>query len=625
MRLMPSPVFFLLLLAAASSLGCREPADSVSAIAPAAPQVPPVPSRTGPPLVLPVKPLFRDVAREQGIDFTFYNDEVPGRYLLPEVMGGGAAWFDYDRDGKLDLFLANGDLLDPNNPRALTAAHAGTAAGEAGVTESVEAQPRAVDAPHNRLYRQVDSQFVDVSFAADTAQGGFGQGCCVADYDADGFSDLYVCNYGRNLLLHNNGDGTFTESGHTAGVDDSLWGTSPAWVDLNEDDWLDLFVTNYLMVTPENSQVCEYGGRPGYCGPGTYEAAPDRVFLSNGEGTFREAANELGFDAKEGKGLAVTVADFDGDAKPEIYVANDMAPNFLYHRVPAANPLRYENQAMRAGCAVSDEGHSEASMGIACADFDRDGWIDLYLTHYYSHKNTLYRNLGGLLFEDDSKRTRVAATSYETLGFGTVAFDYDQDGDYDLFVANGHVLGPLHSPNEMPAQLLHNDGQGRFDDVSKQAGDYFQQRWLGRGVAGADFDDDGDTDLLVTHLHQPVALLRNETQTPNHFIGFEILQANRLPPIGARVTVLAESQRIVLPYTSGGSYLCHSDSRLLVGLGASRTPVDVEVAWPSGQKEWFRGLAVDRYWRLQAGLGASATEDAVRDPVRPSVSGTGSE
>jgi hypothetical protein len=240
-------------------------------------------------------------------------------------------------------------------------------------------------------------------------------------------------------------------------------------------------------------------------------------------------------------------------------------------------------------------------MGVSCADFDGDGMVDIFLTHYYAHKNTLYHNLGGLLFEDDSRRTRIAATSFETLGFGTVAFDYDQDGSLDLFVANGHVLGALHKPNEMHPQLLHNDGQGRFDDVSRIAGPYFEDLWLGRGAAGADFDNDGDIDLVVTHLHRPVALLRNETRTPHHFIGFDLRTPNRLPPLGGRVVVTAGDRRMVVPIVGGGSYLSSGDARLVVGLAEWSGAVDAEVFWPSGVVERFSDLSTGRYWRITQG------------------------
>jgi hypothetical protein len=384
-------------------------------------------------------------------------------------------------------------------------------------------------------------------------------------------------------------------------VDDPLWGTSPVWVDLNDDRLLDLFVANYLEATLANIKVCQYEGKPGYCGPGAHEAAPDRAFLSNGDGTFAESSERLGLNAPNGKGLAVAVADFDGDAKPEIYVANDMAENFLYRRTGAASELRYENIASAAGCSVEGDGSLVASMGLSCADFNGDGLVDLFVTNFYSHGNVFYRNTGDLLFIDDSRRTRVAAASYQNLGFGTVPIDYDLDGDRDLFIANGHVLGPLHEPNEMHPQLLHNDGQGRFEEVSQLAGDYFKGRWLGRGAAGADFDDDGLVDLAVTHLRRPLVLLRNQTRTPHHFIGFDLRTPDRLPPLGGRIVVTAGDRKLVVPVVGAGSYLCESDSRIVVGLGEWEGDVDVEIHWPSGGVTRHESLSAGRYWRILEG------------------------
>ena len=563
----------LMLLTTCCHLACREQPTTLEDAAADAPR----PTIILPPLtdavpVVKIRPAFTDVASELGIEFTFYNDQVEGRFFLPEVMGGGAAWLDFDQDGWLDLYLVDGAPLESPDPQ----------------------QRDHV----NRLFRNNGVRFDDVSMPAMAMDGSFGQGVCVGDFDADGFPDLYICNYGPNLLLKNNGDGTFQDMTDIAAVGDPLWGTSAAWVDLNDDALLDLFVANYLDLTSANLEVCHYNGQPGYCGPGEYDAAPDRAYLNNGDGTFTEAAEALGLVAPEGKGLAIAVTDFDGDAKPEIYVANDMVENFLYRRKGIGPELRYENVARAAGCAVSADGIHEASMGVACSDFDGDGMVDVFLTHFYSHKNTLYRNLGDLLFDDVSRRTRIAATSFETLGFGTVALDYDLDGSPDLFVANGHVLGPLQQPNEMYPQLLYNDGEGRFDDVSRIAGPYFEELWLGRGAAGADFDNDGSVDLVVTHLHQPVALLRNETRSPHHFVGLDLRTPSRLSPLGARVSVIAGNKRMVVPIVGGGSYLSSGDARLVVGLGEWDRAVDVEVSWPSGGVELFHDLAVDQYWPI---------------------------
>jgi hypothetical protein len=533
-------------------------------------------------------PRFEEVASTAGIDFTYFNDEVPDRYFLPEVMGGGVAWIDFDGDRRLDLYLTNGAPL--KNP-------------DASQTEHV-----------NRLYRNLgQGRFASVGTLAEVADGGFGQGCAVGDFDADGFADLYVTNYGRNLLLRNNGDGTFSDATEAAGVGDSRWGTSALWLDLNHDQQLDLYVVNYLNVSWENYQVCELGGIPCYCGPGQYEGEPDCVYLSQGDGTFVESAQALGMVGADGKGLAVAAVDFDGDLRPEIYVANDMAANYLFTRgdsreIGSPTSPEYRDVAVRAGCAVSDNGQNEASMGVACADFDGDGLVDIFLTHFHAQKNTLYRNLGSLLFQDDSRRTRIAATSYQTLGFGTVSFDYNLDGSLDLFVANGHVLGPRQSPHAMRPQLLANDGLGRFTDVSDQAGSYFDRPCLGRGAAGADFDNDGDLDLAVSHLDRRVALLRNDTPRTRSgskdeagFLGLSLETRNRIPPVGGRVVVRQGGRSWWRPIVAGGSYLSSGDSRLLLAVDAQPATADVEVHWPTGQVDRLEKLHINRYWRIQEG------------------------
>jgi hypothetical protein len=528
-----------------------------------------------------VVPEFTSVAEASGIEFTFFSDIVPDRYVLPEIMGGGAAWLDFDCDGHYDLYLMDGCKLQ--NP-------------DLAQTEQI-----------NRLYRNLgQGQFGEVSLQAATGDNHYGQGVAVGDFDADGFPDLYLANYGANVLLHNNGDGTFSDVTESSGTGDELWGTSPIWLDLDGDGDLDLFVTNYLHVTLENSQVCKYGGVDGYCGPGRYEASPDRAFLNQGDGTFVESAEELGLRDKGGKGLAIAALDFDHDLRPEIYVANDMMENFLFTRSGSPSEddgtdetrPRYTNIAVKSGCAVSLTGIHEASMGVACADFDGDRLADIFVTHYYANKNTLYHNLGELMFHDDSRRTRIAATSYETLGFGTVPFDYDQDGAIDLFITNGHVLGPKHKPNEMPPQLLRNDGRGAFSDISELGGPYFQTLSLGRGAAGGDYDNDGDLDLVVTHINRPVALLRNDTQTNHHWLGVELRPISRAHPVGGRVVVRAGNREFTQPVVAGGSYLCYGDPRMLFGLGDHAKTVDLEIHWPSGRVDIHSDLAVDRYWQL---------------------------
>jgi enediyne biosynthesis protein E4 len=552
----------------------------------AVPSVPTSGSGRGPRAADPpvVPPRFVNVTAASGIDFTYFNDAVPGRYFLPEVMGGGAAWLDFDGDGWLDLFLPNGCRLKDPDPRQ---------------TEH-----------RSRLYRnRGDGTFADVTSASSCWHNGFGQGCAVGDYDADGFPDLFLANYGPDVLFHNNGDGTFTRVTQQAGTTDELWSTSAAWFDADGDGWLDLYVVTYVNTTFANHRVCEYGGITGYCGPGQYEAVPDRLYVSRGDGTFVDRLDEYGMSAAEGKGLSIVVVDLDNDLRPEVYVGNDMTANFLFTRrdSPAA-PIstdgpsrRWAEIAMTAGCAVSGTGLNEASMGIACADFDGDGLPDLYLTQYYNAKNTLYRNLGRLSFVDESYRSRAAAISKSFLGFGTIPIDYDRDGAPDLFVATGHVLGHNVPPCEMTPQLLHNDGQGRLTDISRFAGDYFQERSLGRGVAAADFDNDGDLDLVISHIHRPVVLLRNDTETGRHFVGFELRTLNRVPPVGGRVVVSAGQYRRTLPVQTAGSYLSASDGRLLFGLGDVSEPVTAEIFWPSGRVDRLPDLEVDNYWVVYEG------------------------
>lgn len=533
---------------------------------------------------LSIVPRFSDVARQCGIVFAYFNDARPGRFFLPEVMGGGASWVDYDNDGRLDVFLTNGCRVPERD---------GTPASAT-----------------SRLFRNAhDQRFEDVSLPAEVAVSTYGQGCAVGDFNGDGFSDLYLTSYGVNVLLENCGDGTFhdiTVASATGGADE--WSTGAAWFDADDDGDDDLYVVNYLNVTFDNHKVCEYHKVAGYCGPGSFEGVADRVYRNMGDGRFEESASALGLAPPEpGKGMAIAIVDLDGDLRPEIYVANDMQANFLFTRGGGPvgdggqpSPL-FREVGIQAGCAVSGTGQVEASMGIACDDFDNDGLPDIYLTHYFSQKNTLYRNLGDLRFHDDSFPSRVAAISMMYLGFGTASLDFDRDGAPDLFVANGHVLGPNLSPNEMPRQLLHNDGRGRFDDVSQLAGDAFTEPALGRGAAKGDFDNDGDVDLAVANLVQPLALLRNDTRTNRHFLGLCLSTATRTSAAGGRIEVTAGERHWIQPIVSGGSYLASHDPRVVFGLHDAPRADRVEVHWPSGRVDEFTMLDSDHYWLIREG------------------------
>lgn len=554
-------------------------------------------SRPGTATPSPVRPVFDDVAAAAGIDFTYDRDVVPGRWLIVEVMGGGVAWIDADLDGWLDLFFTNGGPIEPDRGTPREASD-----------QLFHSLGRGADG--EVTFRNVTAAAgVDRSRADGITEQGYGQGVAVGDYDADGFPDIYVANYGSNRLLHNNGDGTFSDVTTEAGVGDTSWGTNAFFADLDFDGLLDLYVVNFLDQTPANGRPCDYGGAIGYCGPGSYRGVQDLVYIGQGDGTFLEQSARLGFVEPDGlgKGLAAVAVDLDDDLRPEVYVGNDMTPNLLYTTSGtegAANrpgSVRYSEIGMTAGCALSDQGENEATMGIVCEDLDDDGRPDLFLAHFHKAKNTLYRNLGGLLFSDESRRTRIAATSFDNLGFGSVALDWDRDGLLDLFVTTGHVLGPNHPPEQMPPQLLRRIDRTRFADVSSEVeGPYFAGLWLGRGVAGGDYDNDGDLDIAVAHNDSPSALLANRTAAPGRFLGLELTTPGRIPPVGGRVEVVSGKIRMVRPVFAGGSYQASHDPRLLFTLDEGDAPAAVTIHWPSGRIDRL-SLDGDRYWRIMEG------------------------
>lgn len=578
-------LFWCLLIGLAAIIGCEtrpatEPQVKGSATRPADRSADTTDSLSSP-VRASVPPRFQDVAADSGVRFTYFNHAVPERLFLPEVMGGGLGWLDFDNDGWFDLLLTNGCQLPARQQT------------ETGIV--------------TRLFRnRGDGSFEDVSLVSHVDSQQFGQGCAVADFNSDGFSDIYLTNYGPNRMLMNNGDGSYADVTDSSKTGDSAWSTGAAWFDADSDGDEDLYVVNYLDVTFENHKPCQYNGIAGYCGPGSFEAVSDRLYLNQSDGRFVESSASLGLVGDHGKGMSVCVLDLNDDLIPEIYVANDMTANFLFTRSLAtasgSSPmLAYRDVATDGGCALSGDGQVEASMGIAQSDFDGDGRIDLLLTHYFMQKNTLYRNLGRLQFHDDSYGSRIAASTMLFVGFGTTTLDYDRDGAADLFIANGHVLGPNLQPNEMTPQLLRNDGRGRFDDISATAGEFFSEKSLGRGVAAVDFDNDGDTDLGIAHLHRPMALLRNDTATGRHFVGIELRTKNRVAPVGGRVVVRAGGRQQVQAIVSGGSYLSVSDSRLLFGLGEASTVEKVTIYWPSGRVDEYPNLGSDRYWMILEG------------------------
>lgn len=529
-------------------------------------------------------PRLLDVAQSSGVNFTFYPDTVPGRFFLPENMGGGAGWIDVDGDGMLDLLLTNGCRLPVKSTDTLHVQH---------------------------LFRQTSrGQFEDIGELAGIALTFYAQGCAVGDLDNDGFSDVVLGAYGNVLVFSNNGDGTFRSDQGRPRIDDPGWSTSVALGDVNRDGALDVYLAHYALVSLDEIPVCMYDGTDGkvrgYCGPSNYVAEPHGFFLNQSDGTF--ARFEFTGDAAPthpGKGLGVVIADLDNDDWPEIYVANDMDPSFLFHNLgnePAQQP-RFEEVAMAAGAAVSVDGMPEAGMGVACADFSGEQRLDLFVTHYYMQKNTFYQNHGGMLFSDRSSAVGLAVPSLPFLGFGTVPLDYDLDGWQDLFVANGHVLGKAILPYAMRAQLFRNTGKAQFVEMTGRAGAYFFDERVSRGVAMADFDNDGDDDLVIVHLNdQPVTLLRNDSDRVGQPLGIELL-GTKSPRsgTGARLLVRTGDHTLMRMALGGGSYLSASDQRILVGVAKNTSSASVEVHWPSGEIETWPDLKPGQYWRLVEG------------------------
>ena len=515
-----------------------------------------------------------DVAEQLGVNFQYHADIVPGRYLIVESMVSTMAWFDYDLDGTQDLYLLNGNVI---------------------------ASPQ--DNIQNQLFRNIGGSFERVEDPG-ASDAGYGFGVAVGDFDVDGFPDLYITNYGANALYRNNGDGTFepVASEVLASTD---WSTGCLWFDANGDRLPDLFVGAYAEVTIESSKVCQYNGQPGYCGPNELPPQPDRVFVNNGDGTFKDATEELGFTVDPVYTLGVTAVDLNGDAQPEIMAARDLTPNGLFARNDDGT---WTDQAVPAGVATSGTGRKEAGMGIACADFDGDQKFDFMLTHYYEKKNTLYRNLetdGDLNFADDSYRSRIAALSEFFLGFGISVLDINRDGSPDVFITNGHVLGPNHVPNEMTGQVLLNNGKGRFTDISQRCGPYFQRKVLGRGSATVDFDNDGDHDIGIGHITHPFSLLEDRMPTPD-WIGLDIVAGDRCGTAGGHVIVECGELNRKVPLKAGSSYLCVADPRLLVALPTGTDDVNVTIAFPGGEKQKLKALTRNQYWRISPELAEPA-------------------
>jgi len=546
---------------------------------------------------------FTDVTAAAGLlRATNVSGDPDDKQFILEEMGGGAAFFDYDHDGWLDIFLVNGTSLDP------------------GVRDR---RPRSYLFHNNR-----DGTFTDVTEKAGLTHSGWGQGCCVGDYDNDGHDDLFVTYWGKSVLYHNNGDGTFTDVSESAGVAGSpnRWGAGCCFLDYDRDGHLDLFVASYLNFDPATSprpgqsDYCRYNDIPVPCGPLGFAGGTNVLYRNQGDGTFADVSEASGIARPRGPssmvfvgsnwqptgsyGMGAAAADFDNDGWPDIYVACDTAPSLLYRNNKDGT---FREVGVPAGCAFDGEGAALAGMGVGVGDFDGDGWLDIVRTNFSEQVTTLYRNYGGA-FEEMSLRAGLGVNR-KYLGFGVDFFDFDNDGWADIFLVNGHVYSQiankkLHLEYREPKVLYRNLGNGRFEDVSAKAGPAILAENLGRGCAFGDFDNDGDVDILVNNLDGPPTLLRNEGGSGHGSILVKCVgtKSNR-SAIGARVTVRIGSHAQIREVMSGGSYYSQSDLRLHFGLGRAAVADSLDIAWPSGLKETFKDLPAHHLFVVQEAKG----------------------
>jgi hypothetical protein len=514
-----------------------------------------------------------------GITWKHVAGKSPQKYL-PETTGAGCAFLDYDNDGWMDIYLVNSgkcDFYDPNPPL------------------------------RNALYHNNrDGTFTDVTEKAGVGGGGYGQGVAVGDYDGDGFPDLYVTQYGRNILYHNNGDGTFTDVTEKAGVAAPGWSSSALWFDNDNDGRLDLFVCQFVLFSRERSKDCRAGedAKRGYCIPHLYKPMPSWLFHNNGDGTFTDVSRQSGIAGSLGKAWGAVAADLNNDGRMDLFVANDTVRNFLFMNRNG----KFEEIGEQAGVAYSADGRPRSGMGVDAADFDQDGWMDLFVANIDNEMYSLYRNNHDETFNDIAMQTGIARATRLMSGWGLKFLDYDNDGNLDLFLANGNpddLVESLHPgvTYREPCLLFHNTGKV-LQNVSSASGPFFAKPLSSRGLAVGDFDNNGALDILIAVNDAAPVLLRNNLGARNHWLGLRLAgkKANR-DAVGARITWQAGNLKRSTMKVAGGSYLSSHDPRIVLGLGNHAAIDWLEIRWPqpSTATERFTRLPVDRYITIVEG------------------------
>ncbi|MDR3676801.1 MAG: CRTAC1 family protein [Acidobacteriota bacterium] len=543
---------------------------------------------------------FIEVAEKSGIRFTLTSGGPEKQYIVEAKGGGGIAWIDFDNDGFPDLFLVNGSTFK---------------------------QSKQGSSPRSRLYHNNgDGTFTDVSARSGLDHAGWGMGVCVGDYDNDGLDDLYVTYYGGNVLYRNNGNGTFTEVTEKAGVRGGGWGMGCAFGDYDNDGHLDLYVADYLDVDilklggMGSAPNCTYRGIATFCGPRGLPGGRDFLFHNNGDGTFSDVTERAGIDNNKYYGLGVVWCDYDRDGRPDIYVANDSTPSSLYHNNGDGT---FTDVGVEAGVAYSSEGLEQAGMGTDFADYDNDGWGDLVKGNFSDDTKNLYHNNRDGTFTDVTYRAGIGGVGWLFTTFGAKFLDYDNDGWKDIMLANGQTFpqidryqtGITYAERSL---LFHNRGDGNFDEVGLQSGPGMGLRKVSRGLATADYDNDGDLEIMVSNMNSTPELLRHLRKNPNHSILVKTVgvKSNR-DGIGTEVKVIAGSLTQYDTVRSGGSYLSSSDLRLHFGLG-THTAIDrIEIRWPSGQTQKIENPPVDHILVIKEGEGLVGSK-----PFRKAKAGT---
>ena len=526
---------------------------------------------------------FEEVpADKSSIRWTHTAGKSAGRFL-PETTGPGCAFLDFDNDGWMDIYFVNSgkcDFYDPSAPL------------------------------RNALYRNNrDGTFTDVTEKARIPGGGYGQGVAVGDYDGDGFPDIYVTQYGKSILYHNNGDGTFTDVTEKAGVAARGWSSSAVWFDYDNDGRLDLFVGQFVEFSKILNKSCGTGeeGKHGYCIPRLYKPMPSWLFHNNGDGTFTDVSKTSGIANSLGKAWGVVATDLNNDGQMDLFVSNDTVPNFVFMN---RGKGRFEENATYAGVAYSGDGRARSGMGLDSADFNQDGWMDLFVANIDLERFSIYQNNHDETFDDQAGPTGIGMATRLMSGWGLKFFDYDNDGNLDLFLANGNpddLIESLHSQvkYQEPLMLFHNTGKN-FQNVSAQSGPVFAKPLSARGMAIGDFDNDGGIDVLVSVNDAAPVLLHNVVGRQNHWLGINLVGKKSNPDaVGARITYQSGDLKQQRMKVGGGSFLSSHDPRIVLGIG-KRTKVDwLEIQWPqpSGKIERITELPIDRYITIVEGAG----------------------